>query len=169
MRLGRANVVEVAFGKQPNISMKQPIPVVLLFENAISAPVPAEDFSLIIFASFLLYRPKRQVFSSVSRSHVCFFRLSQNNTIEQTSKALLSKRKEPDKDEGIPRIKSRQRVFRTTARTTLRGVRLDEDTVAALILPDDRFAPRASLHDSASAGSFPRIDPAALWRQLSGR
>jgi len=68
MRLGRANVVEVAFGKQPNISMKQPIPVVLLFENGMSAAVPAEDFSLIIFASFLLYRPKRQVFSSVRRS-----------------------------------------------------------------------------------------------------
>jgi hypothetical protein len=45
MRLGRANVVEVAFGKQPNISTKQPIPVVLLFENGMSAAVRVEDFA----------------------------------------------------------------------------------------------------------------------------
>lgn len=57
MRLGRANVVEVAFGKQPNISMKQPIPVVLLFENGMSAAVRVEDFA-----------PNFQVFSSVRRS-----------------------------------------------------------------------------------------------------
>jgi hypothetical protein len=87
----RANLVEVAFGKQPNISMKQPIPVVLLFENAISAAVPAEDFSLTTLANFLLYRPKRPSFfirSSITR---CFFRLSQNDTIERTSKDFIMK------------------------------------------------------------------------------
>ena len=70
MRMRRTNLVEMAFGKQLNISMKQLILVALPFENAISAAVSAEDSSLIIFGSFLLYRSERPSFfirSSITR------------------------------------------------------------------------------------------------------